>query len=160
MWLALFALVVRLFLATVLLAAALSKRSGLAASFSAYELWAPGLAQLVDRALPIVEGAVAATLLLHSTAGLCLASLLFLVFGHVQVMALAAGYQGNCGCGRRSERVSAVGVARSYVWTLISFSLIALQTSIAPVVFLAALSVTALLAVVGVLAPGARLRAR
>jgi len=156
-------LVLRGFLALILVTAAIGKRGAPGPIVADYDVWSPGLWRVVMALLAPLEIAVALAVVLSPDLGLLLGGALFVVFGHAQAAALALGYRGWCGCTGAESRVSILGAARAYAWGVGALWVGAGQVTGGPWSGLAvalglAVAIMVVLGVVALLAPGPRLR--
>lgn len=112
------AVALRVYLAIVLVAAAGAKlrHPDRGSALADYGVFSRGFSLRVMRAIAPAEIGVAAALLVAPAGGTLAAGLLFLSFGHVQLVGLASGYRGSCGCSASKASVSIVGVVRAYAW--------------------------------------------
>lgn len=106
----------RVFLAIVFAASAIAKlRRDWSSELTAYGLWSPKFARTAAHVVVVAELVVVPALIFLPTAGPFFAGVTLLGFGHVQLLARGAGYDGGCGCSARG-RVLSLTAARAYMW--------------------------------------------
>ena len=116
-------LAVRVFLAIVFSASALSKRQGnWPLRLAAYGIWSDQSSMRLARGVVLAEVTVAAALVAVDGFGLLAAGTTLVSFASVLIFASAVGYRGDCGCSP-SGRVSRTAAARARGWGILAIAL-------------------------------------